>query len=200
MRRPASRLLLLTVLALGLAGPALAGKLADAEAAFAAGRDAQAMQLYTDAIAEAGDDASAKATAYFGRGEVHAINRRTDEAVADFSAVVALPVDAETRANAYFSRAEALSRRRRWEPALADYAEALKLQPMLIGAHYARGRALRALDRPQEAVAEFDAELKINPDSFRAQSQRADLLGLPQPRNHARDGFGGGFGDSAGSD
>jgi len=187
MRRLASRLILPLAAAAALAGsPALASKVSDAEAAFAAGRDDEAMALYTAALAEAPDDA-ARAAAYFGRGEVHSLNRRVDEALADFSAVIALPnADAATRANAYFSRAEVASRRRMWEPALADYDAALKLQPKMLGVNIGRARALRGLDRKDEALAAFDAELKLNPTSYRAQVGKAELLGLPIPEGHNR--------------
>ena len=53
----------------------------------------------------------------------------------------------------------------------------------MLGAHFGRGRALRALNRNDEAAKEYDAELKLNPDSYRTLSARADLLGLPQPKD-----------------
>ena len=49
--------------ALALASPALANKSAEAQAAFAVGRDADALRLYEAAIAEAGSDPTALAIA-----------------------------------------------------------------------------------------------------------------------------------------
>jgi tetratricopeptide (TPR) repeat protein len=174
------------VLAVGAAGPALAGKVADAEAAFAANRDDEAMRLYGEAITESAGDPETQAGAYFGRGEVHALNARQEEAIADFTAALALQKDDASRANTLFSRAEAYNRRRQYERALVDYTETLKLGPGMVGVYFARSRVYRALDRRDEALADLEAELKINPTSYRALSTRAEMLGLPQPKTDAR--------------
>jgi tetratricopeptide (TPR) repeat protein len=176
--------------ALALASPALANKSAEAQAAFAVGRDADALRLYEEAIAEAGGDPTALAIAYSGRGEVQALNRRYDDAIADFSTALALPLDEATRASTLIARADAYARKRMVEEALADYGESLKLVPGAPGVHVARANLYRRQDKKAEALAEYEAELKINPKSFRALSGRADLLGLPQPESHDR---GGGF-------
>lgn len=172
---------------------AQANKAAEAEKAFAADHDEEALRLYGEAIAESAGDPAALAAAYFGRGEIYVLDGKAELAIADFTAALGLPQDPPSRANTYFSRAEAKSRRRLWEPALADYAEALKLAPTMSGAHFARARALRALGRKDEALAEIDAELKIDPTSYRALSIRADLLGLPPPpETHPREARGAG--------
>ena len=93
------------------------------------------------------------------------------------------PQDEAGRANTLFSRAESETRKRQYQAAADDYGEALKLEPAMLGAHFGRGRALRALNRNDEAAKEYDAELKLNPDSYRTLSARADLLGLPQPKD-----------------
>jgi tetratricopeptide (TPR) repeat protein len=174
-------LALAAALTLTAADQALAGKISDAEAAFAENRDAQAIVLYDQAIAESANDPVALAGAYFGRGEVDAASGRTDAALVDFTAALALKQDPISRANTLFSRAEAYNRKRNYQAAVDDYGEAIKLQPGMVGAHFSRGRALRQLKRDEEAVAEFDAELKISPNSYRTLSARADALGLPQP-------------------
>lgn len=168
------------------AGPALANKSAEAQAAFAVGRDNDAIRLYGEAVAESASDPSAQAVAYFGRGEVQSINRRYDAAIADFSAALALPQDDASKATTYFSRAEAYSRKQMNDQAIADYGESLRLAPGVVGVHFARGTLYRRLDRKTEALADFDAELKINPTSYRALTTRADMLGLPMPKTGAR--------------
>jgi tetratricopeptide (TPR) repeat protein len=176
----------LAALALSCATPALANKSADAQAAFAIGRDNEAINLYGEAIADSNGDPSAQAIAFFGRGEVLAMNRRTDEAIADFTSALALPQDDASRATTLFSRAEAYSRRQMNDLAIADYSESLRLAPGVVGVHYARGTLYRRMDRKAEALADFDAELKINPTSYRALTTRADMLGLPMPKTGAR--------------
>jgi tetratricopeptide (TPR) repeat protein len=173
-------------LAAGAAGPAWANKSAEAEAAFAAGRDEEAIRLFGEAIAESAADPGAQALAYFGRGEVQALNRRTEAAIADFTAALGLDQDDASRAATLYSRAEVYGRAQRNAEALADYTESLKRAPGLVGVHYARGSIYRRMDMKAEALADFDAELKINPTSYRALSARADLLGLPPPKTGAR--------------
>jgi tetratricopeptide (TPR) repeat protein len=182
--RPLTLMAALTALA--CASPALANTRAAAEAAFAANRDADAIRLYGEAIAESAGDPSAQAVAHFGRGEVYVLNRRGDEAIADFTAAATLTNDDASRANALFSRAEAYGRKQSYDQALADYSESLKLAPGVVGVHYARGVIYRRLERKDEALADFDAELKINPGSARASTARALLLGLPPPKTTAR--------------
>ena len=174
---------LAALLVLAAAAPAWANKSAEAEAAFAANRDQEAVTLFTEAIAESAGDPEAQALAYFGRGEVHAMTRSTDKAIEDFTAALALKQDNATRANAHYSRAEAYGRKQMWPEALADYTESIRLAPGLIGVHYARGAVLRRLERKDEALVDFDAELKINPTSFRTLSAKAEMLGLPLPEN-----------------
>ena len=171
------------LISLAAAPQAFANKIADAEAAFADNRDTEAVDLYAQAIAETAADPAAQADAYFGRGEVHAAHGRSDLAIADFTAALALKQDTASRANCLFSRAESETRKRAFQAAVDDYGEALKLEPAMLGAHFGRGRALRAINRNDEAAKEYDAELKLNPDSYRTQSARADLLGLPQPKD-----------------
>ena len=160
---------------LAVASPALANKIADAETAFAENHDAQAVDLYAQAIAESASDPATQAEAYFGRGEVHAALGRTDMAIADFTSALSLKQDEAGRANTLFSRAESETRKRQYQAAADDYGEALKLEPAMLGAHFGRGRALRALNRNDEAAKEYDA--------YRTLSARADLLGLPQPKD-----------------
>jgi tetratricopeptide (TPR) repeat protein len=190
--RPSPKLLAAVAAAALAAAPALgtrawASKASDAEAAFAANQDDDAVRLFSEAIAESANDPSAQAVAYFGRGEVQAINRRYDLAVADFTAALALHADDASRANTLVSRAEVYGRQRKYDEALADYAESLRLAPGAIGVHYARGALLRRLNRIPEAVSDFDAELKINPTSYRTTSARAEALGLPIPELQHRD-------------
>lgn len=177
--------LLAMALAAGLGGwsagsAALASKATDAEAAFANGEDATAIRLFSEALAET-TDPKAQVAAYFGRGEIYALNRRLDEAIADFTAALSLDKDPATRASSFYSRAESHSRRGETEAALQDYADSIALQPALIGLHYARGALYARLGKREQAVADFDAELKQHPTYYRAAAAKAQLLGLPPP-------------------
>lgn len=180
-------MILAALMAVGGGAPALANKSAEAEAAFAANRDQDAIRLFGEAIAESAGDPHAQALAYFGRGEVLAMNRLSEQAIADFTAALALDQDPASRANVHFSRAEAYGRRQMFTEAVADYSESLKLTPGMIGVHHARGLLLNRMGRKDEALADFDAELKINPTSYRTLSARAEMLGLPPPP-YSRDG------------
>lgn len=182
--RPVVALAVAALLGWAAAGPASASKITDAEAAFAAGRDDEAMALFQQALSDPGLDAAGRAAAHFGRGEVHSLSGRYEEAIADFTAALAAETDPKVRAAAHFSRAEALARRRQEDAAIADYTESLKLEPDALGVHYARGSLYRRLGRKDEALADFDAELKKNPTSYRANTARAELLGLPLPKNN----------------
>jgi tetratricopeptide (TPR) repeat protein len=185
IRRGLALIGLAGALAMG-AAPAWAGKTGDAEAAFANGRDEEAQRLFTEAIAETASDPSAQAVAYFGRGEVNVRLRRQDQALADFTAALALPQDPESRANTLWSRAEVYSRRRMNDEALADYGESIRLQPNAIGVYLSRAGLLSRLKRKDEALADYDQALKINPKSARALVDRAVLLDLPIPETGMR--------------
>lgn len=177
---------LCAALAFGCAAPAWAGKAGEAEAAFAAGMDEDAVRLFTEAVAEAAGDPGAQAVAYFGRGEAQVRLRRPDAAVADFTAALALPQDDASRANTLWSRGEVYSRRRMNDAALADYGESLRLVPGAIGVHLSRAGLLARMGRKDEALADYDAALRINPKSARALVDRAVLLDLPIPKTGMR--------------
>ena len=163
------------------AGPAFAGKSADADTAFLAGKDADALRLSGEAIAEAQNDPAALAQAYFSRGEINAQLGHTDDALADLHTALTLPLDAQSHTDALLSRAEAYTSKRRLDDALADYDEALRLAPKMVGVHYARARLYLLLKRQDDALKDYDAELALNPTSYRTLSAKATLLGTPQP-------------------
>lgn len=178
------RLLFALVLGLGFAaGAARADKLEQAEAAFAEFEEDKALSLYNEVLVQAPSDVKLQAAARFGRGEVYAATNRYTEAVADFTAALALQTSPAERATTLVSRAEGYSRLGRQADALDDYAESLKLAPEQIGVHTARGSMLQRLGRRDEALAEFDAELKRRPGYYRALVGRAQILDLPLPPN-----------------
>jgi tetratricopeptide (TPR) repeat protein len=180
--------LVLAVLAgLACASPAWADKTAEAEAAMAAGRDEDAVRLFGEVIAETAGDPDAQAVAYFGRGEAHAAFGHAPEAVADYTAALALPQDRLSRANTLLSRAEAYVDRRMNAEALADFAESQALSPDVIALYLARARLYTRLQRKDAALADYEAALRINPASHRALVGRAQILGLPAPETGARD-------------
>ena len=172
---------LVAAVVLAAAGPALAGKSADADAAFLAGKEAEALHLYGEAIADAQGDPAALGQIYFSRGEINNQLGHTDDALADLNMALTLPLDPETHTNALLSRAEAYTGKRRLDDALADYGEALRLDPHMVGIHLARARVFLMLKRRDDALKDYDAELELNPTSYRTLSAKATLLGTPQP-------------------
>ncbi len=165
------------------AAPAFANKLNDAQTAFADLRDDEALTLFAEAMAEPGASPETKAAAHFGRGEVLALNNKHDDAIADFTAALALPQDDGDRAITYYSRAESLIRRNRLDEAIQDYSQSYALSPDQVGVLTARGTAYNRQGKTTEALADFDAELKRRPTYYRALSSRAALLNLPPPPN-----------------
>ena len=171
------------ILASGFVSPSWAAKIDDAAVASSEGRDDDAIALYEQILADPASSADLRASALIGRGEVYAANRKTDKAVADFTAGLALSTDTDQKATAYIDRAEVLNRQGKTAEAIEDYRQSLILAPGQIGGHTQLGSLyLRKGDR-EAALAEFDAELKIRPKYYRALVGRSQILGLPLPPN-----------------
>ena len=170
-------------LTVGWGGAALANKLDDAQSAFADMRDVEALALFGEVLADRASSPETLAAARFGRGELYALANQPDDAIADFTAALALPQAPAERAITYVSRAESLVRRNRIEEAILDYSQSYALQPNQAGVLTARGNLYSRLGKKEEALADFDAELKRRPTYYRALTGRAVVLNLPLPPN-----------------
>src|SRR5271169_2870078 len=77
------------------------------------------------------------AAAHMARGNLYAVRREVDRAIADYDRAITLDPG---RAVAYFNRAGALAASGAFDRALADYDRAIALDPMDADAHIGRAR------------------------------------------------------------
>lgn len=164
-----------------LAGHAHAGPAADAEAALEQDDYERAFALYTQAVAEAGKEPAARASALFDRAEAYARYAKDREALADYNEALTLSPDQGFKALVLSSRGDLYAQERRFPEAIADYTQALSLKPDLVGVLTARGQAHQRLRENDAALADFDAELKADPNYPKALRAKARLLGQPDP-------------------
>ncbi|HEY4030914.1 MAG TPA: tetratricopeptide repeat protein [Caulobacteraceae bacterium] len=164
-----------------LAGAARAGPAADAEAALDNDDYAKAFALYSQAVAEAGKDSAARASALFDRAEAYARYARDPEALADYDEALSLSLDKGFKALVLSSRGDLYVHERHFQEAIADYTQALSLKPDLVGVLTDRGQAHQRLKENDAALADFDAELKADPKYPKALRAKARLLGQPDP-------------------
>ncbi len=166
---------------LGFGAPAHADKIDDAQAAFGDFREEEALKLLNEVVAESADNPQLMATALFNRGEVQAWLRKTDNAIADFTAALAIQKDPGERALTLVARAEAYGRKNMSAEAIADYDASLKLAPGQTGVLTARGNLHQKIGNTPAALADFEAELKLRPTYNKALAGRALILNLPLP-------------------
>ncbi|MFC4149602.1 tetratricopeptide repeat protein [Micromonospora mangrovi] len=109
------------------------------------------------------------------RAQVLAALGRLDEALADFTAVIA---DDRNHPEYHFDRANLLHRLGRDEEALAGYAEAIRLGPPFPEAHYNRADVLAGLGDLDAALADLSYVLEIDPTNVDALVNRAGLYAV----------------------
>jgi tetratricopeptide (TPR) repeat protein len=147
-----------------------------AEACFAQGRLAEALDAYNRALQSKPQDAGA----LYNRGVVLDRLGRHADAVASFDQALALqPRDVAALVN----RGNALQALRRFAEALGSFDRALAIAPRNVEARYNRGNALLAMDRHEEALASFDATIAYRPDHADALLNRG--LALAALARHA---------------
>ncbi|WP_320064190.1 tetratricopeptide repeat protein [Micromonospora sp. RTGN7] len=106
------------------------------------------------------------------RAQVLAALGRLDEALADFTAVIA---DDPNYPEYHFDRANLLHRLGRDDEALAGYAEAIRLSPPFPEAHYNRADVLAGLGDLDAALADLGYVLELDPTNADALVNRAGL-------------------------
>lgn len=140
-----------------------------AEACFAQGRLAEALDAYDQALQSA---PQAPGTLY-NRGVVLDRLGRHEDAVASFNRALALqPRDVAALVN----RGNALHALRRFAEALDSFDRALAIAPRNVEARYNRGNALLAMGRYEEALASLDATIAQHPDHADALLNRGLVL------------------------
>ncbi|HEV8094699.1 MAG TPA: tetratricopeptide repeat-containing glycosyltransferase family protein [Burkholderiales bacterium] len=128
-----------------------------AEACFAQGRLAEALDAYDQALQSRPQDAGI----LYNRGVVLDRLGRHADALASFDQALSLqPRDLAALVN----RGNALHALRRFAEALGSFDRALALAPRNVEARYNRGNALLAMDHHEEALASFDEAIAHRPD------------------------------------
>ena len=150
----AGLVLLVSVLAMGIAAPAAAGAADDANAGILAaerGKSESAMELLTSAIASNELTPEHGAKVFLHRGRIHARASRADEALADFDAALGLrPGYAE----AHLARGRLHEGAGRFEAAVEDYGAAIVGDPDNEHAYNRRCYVYARLDRADRAIGD----------------------------------------------
>jgi len=109
----------------------------------------------------------------YNRGQVYAALRRFDEALADYTAVMALDPNYPEY---HFDRGNILRRLGRNDEALADYERALELSPPFPEVYYNRGDVRLELGDVEGALADFSYVIELEPSYVDSYVNRAGLL------------------------
>lgn len=152
-------LLALTLLAPGAASATGAD---DANAGIAAGKRhewKEAIRLYTGALDRGDLPPASAANVHNNRGIAYTRIEQGDNALADFTAAIALNPRYE---NAYVNRGDIFHFKRQYEKAIADYDVALQIEHDDDVALYDRGNSYAALGQHQKAIADYDATIRLN--------------------------------------
>ncbi len=145
---------------------------------FHQGNPAAALDLLDDCLAsldrELAPDEHAlhRSVLRYNRAQVLAALRRYEDAVADYTTVIALDAN---YAEYYFDRAALLRRLGRHEDALADCEQAINLSPPFPEAYYNRGDLRAELGDTDGALADFSYTLELDPDFVDAYVNRAGI-------------------------
>ena len=106
------------------------------------------------------------------RAQVNAGLRRYDEAVADYTTVIAADPN---YAEYHFDRGVTLRGMDRLEEALTDFDSAIRLSPPFVEAYYNRADVRAALGDVEGAVADFGYVIELDPEFADAYLNRASL-------------------------
>jgi tetratricopeptide (TPR) repeat protein len=108
----------------------------------------------------------------YNRGQVYAGLGRLEDALADYTAVIA---EDPNYAEYYFDRGNLLRRLDRDEEALADYETAMRLSPPFPEVFYNRGDIRASRGDIDGALADLDYVLELNPEFVDAYVNRAGI-------------------------
>ena len=114
---------------------------------------------------------------YNERGELTADAQRTDEALQDFNAAIAIDPECS---QAIHNRGVLLAQRNQYAAALRDFNRVIELNPTVGIAYRNRAELLAALDRMEEAVADYSEAIQTLPEDaslLRARAHAYQRLG-----------------------
>ncbi|MFE1318584.1 tetratricopeptide repeat protein [Kitasatospora phosalacinea] len=126
-----------------------------------------------DALLEPGEHALHRSVLVHNRAQVHAGLGRHEDAVADYTAVIAVDPN---YAEYHFDRGIVLRRTGRLDEALADFEAAVRLSPPFPEAYYNRADVRAELGDVKGAVDDFGYVLELDPAFVDARLNRASLL------------------------
>ncbi|BAJ28108.1 MULTISPECIES: tetratricopeptide repeat protein [Kitasatospora] len=126
-----------------------------------------------DEVLEPGDHALHRSVLVYNRAQVHAGLGRHEDAVADYTAVIAVDPN---YAEYHFDRGIVLRRTGRLQEALADFEAAVRLSPPFPEAYYNRADVRAELGDTKGAADDFGYVLTLDPDFVDARLNRASLL------------------------
>jgi tetratricopeptide (TPR) repeat protein len=109
--------------------------------------------------------------AHHNLGIIHAIQGKTEEAIASFSETIRLNANFP---NAYFNRGELYFRANQLETALGDYNRVVQLSSDDSSAYSARAHTLYAMGKADEALADYEKAMTLAPQSVDAATEYAD--------------------------
>jgi tetratricopeptide (TPR) repeat protein len=126
-----------------------------------------------DEVLEPGTHALHRSVLIFNRAQVYGGLRRYDEALADYTTVIALDPNYPEY---HFDRGVAFRNTGRLAEALADYDEAIRLSPPFPEAYYNRADVRAELGDVKGAVDDFGYVIELDPAFVDAYPNRAGLL------------------------
>ncbi|QKW19302.1 tetratricopeptide repeat protein [Kitasatospora sp. NA04385] len=128
---------------------------------------------HLDEVLAPGSHALHRSVLVHNRAQVHAGLGRHEDAVADYSAVIAVDPN---YAEYHFDRGIVLRRTGRLDEALADFEAAVRLSPPFPEAYYNRADVRAELGDVKGAVDDFGYVLELDPAFVDARLNRASLL------------------------
>ncbi len=157
---------------LAFALPARADGQADLRAAYAAataGRAEEAIGLFTKALASIDLSVNDRAEALTTRGNIRDDLGRSELALADYDAAIALKSDYYW---AYYNRGVLHVKRGEYPQAFADYEKSIALKPDYAPAYQARGNAYDDTGEFLKAMADYDRAIALRQDEPTAYDDR----------------------------
>lgn len=102
--------------------------------------------------------------------------RKSDLAIARFSAALQTKLDPYRLPFVYAERALAYREKNQLDQAIRDYTEAIRLNPRNNGTYFSRGRVLEKTGKIDEAVRDYTESIRLNPNASSAYSDRGRIF------------------------
>lgn len=103
--------------------------------------------------------------AYYNRGNIHIVLRRTERAIEDYTQALRINPN---HLSSYINRGNAYKQVGSYGKALADYERAISIDSGCVEAYYARGKTYAIMGRHHEACEEYDRALDLKPEYIKA--------------------------------